>query len=45
MDFGGDKFDRRTGEPGEPNPFMGERAIRLSFRRPDVSAEELDLVE
>ncbi|NRA96871.1 MAG: phosphoenolpyruvate--protein phosphotransferase [Planctomycetes bacterium] len=31
MDFGADKWDHRVGGGGEPNPFLGMRAIRLSF--------------
>ena len=41
MDFGGDKFDRKMNDFGEPNPFMGERAIRVSFRRPSVFRSQL----
>lgn len=31
MDFGADKWDHRVGGGREPNPFLGMRAIRLSF--------------
>ncbi len=31
MDFGADKWDHRVGGSREPNPFLGMRAIRLSF--------------
>ncbi|MAB89855.1 MAG: phosphoenolpyruvate--protein phosphotransferase [Planctomycetes bacterium] len=31
MDFGADKWDHRVGGGKEPNPFLGMRAIRLSF--------------
>ena len=31
MDFGADKGDHRVGGGKEPNPFLGMRAIRLSF--------------
>lgn len=41
MDFGGDKFDKRVGELGEPNPFMGERAIRVSLKRRDLFRTQL----
>ena len=44
MDFGGDKFDRRANDPGEPNPFMGERAIRVSFKRKDLFLVQLRAV-
>ncbi len=32
MDVGADKFDRRFNARNEPNPFLGERSIRVSFR-------------
>lgn len=31
FDFGADKFSHAVGMPEEPNPFLGMRAIRLSF--------------
>lgn len=36
LDLGGDKMPRGLETPREPNPFLGLRSIRLSFKRPDV---------
>ncbi len=35
MDVGADKFDRRFNSRSEPNPFLGERSIRVSFSHPN----------
>lgn len=35
LDFGGDKF-LQGGETGELNPYMGQRAIRLSLSKPEL---------
>jgi phosphocarrier protein FPr len=36
LDVGGDKELPYIQLPGEPNPFLGVRALRLSFARPDL---------
>ncbi len=41
MDVGADKFDRSLGTHREPNPFMGERAIRISFAREEFFRVQL----
>ena len=41
MDFGADKWDHRLGENTEPNPFLGLRAIRLSFAHEDLFRGQL----
>jgi phosphotransferase system enzyme I (PtsI) len=41
MDFGADKWDHRLGENHEPNPFLGLRAIRLSFAHADLFKSQL----
>jgi phosphotransferase system enzyme I (PtsI) len=35
LDIGGDKFVGGVGYPGEANPFLGCRSIRLSLREPE----------
>ncbi|MCA9322047.1 MAG: phosphoenolpyruvate--protein phosphotransferase [Planctomycetes bacterium] len=46
IDFGADKFDRRHGahQATEPNPFMGERAIRLSLKHEEFFRVQLRAV-
>ncbi len=44
MDFGGDKFDRRQNQSGEANPFMGERAIRVSLKHEDFFRVQLKAI-
>jgi phosphoenolpyruvate-protein phosphotransferase (PTS system enzyme I) len=44
IDVGADKYDERHGNLREPNPFMGERAIRASFRREDFFRMQLRAV-
>ena len=41
IDIGGDKPLPYLGLPHEPNPFLGERALRLCMRRPDLFATQL----
>lgn len=41
LDFGADKWDHRLGENLEPNPFLGLRAIRLSFVHSDLFKSQL----
>lgn len=41
MDFGADKMDYRVGRGREPNPFLGMRAIRLSFAHEDIFRAQL----
>ena len=41
LDAGGDKTIRGLSEPGELNPFLGLRGLRLSLRRPDVFTAQL----
>ncbi len=41
VDAGGDKPIRGLTEPGERNPFLGVRGLRLSLRRPEVFAVQL----
>lgn len=41
MDFGADKWDHRVGAGHEPNPFLGMRAIRLSFAHENVFRAQL----
>ncbi|MEZ6197628.1 MAG: phosphoenolpyruvate--protein phosphotransferase [Planctomycetota bacterium] len=41
IDVGADKFDGRHGNQREPNPFMGERAIRVSFRKEEFFRTQL----
>lgn len=41
MDFGADKWDHRVGAGNEPNPFLGMRAIRLSFAHEGVFRAQL----
>jgi len=41
FDFGADKFAHGLGIPEEPNPFLGLRAIRLSFARPNLFRVQL----
>lgn len=41
MDFGADKFDDRVGSAHEPNPALGMRAIRISFRHQDLFETQL----
>jgi phosphotransferase system enzyme I (PtsI) len=41
MDFGADKFDDRIGSTHEPNPVLGMRAIRISFRHQEVFKTQL----
>lgn len=44
-DFGADKFDRiHGGGMTEPNPFMGERAIRISLKQTDFFRTQLRAV-
>lgn len=41
LDIGGDKFLSHLGIPPEVNPFLGLRAIRLCFARPDIFKTQL----
>lgn len=41
MDFGADKWDHRVGGNTEPNPFLGMRAIRLSFAHESLFRTQL----
>ncbi len=41
LDIGGDKFASAVGWGGELNPALGSRAIRFSFRRPDIFRTQL----
>ncbi|MCK5833894.1 phosphoenolpyruvate--protein phosphotransferase [bacterium] len=41
FDIGGDKFAELLGEPFEPNPFLGWRAIRIGLDRPAVLKTQL----
>jgi len=41
LDIGGDKFLSHLNLPGELNPFLGVRAIRLCLSRPDLFAIQL----
>lgn len=41
IDIGGDKEIPYLDLPREPNPFLGERALRLCMRRPDLFATQL----
>jgi len=41
MDFGADKWDHRVGSGNEPNPFLGMRAIRLSFAHEQLFRTQL----
>ncbi|MEE9392415.1 MAG: phosphoenolpyruvate--protein phosphotransferase [Planctomycetota bacterium] len=44
IDFGGDKFHGHSQQDREPNPFMGERAIRISLRQPEFFRTQLRAV-
>jgi phosphoenolpyruvate-protein phosphotransferase (PTS system enzyme I) len=41
LDAGGDKPIAGLTEPGDLNPFLGVRGVRLSLRRPDVFRQQL----
>lgn len=41
MDIGGDKEVPYLGIPKEENPFLGVRALRLCFRRPELFQDQL----
>ncbi|MFT7617992.1 MAG: phosphotransferase system enzyme I (PtsI) [Planctomycetota bacterium] len=44
MDVGADKFHKQYNSRNEPNPFLGERSIRVSFKHPESLKTQMKAV-